>query len=482
MPAAPAEIPETSDERFANDVEFLKKYQTEGDPGTEVDQDMVVYPKQVLPKNAEPTMPSEEGIPDPKFRQIELAVGGRVELAEGVNPNAIMDANEGAIKTAKEWYTKFAPQVTNDIAKGAMMDANEGAIKTAKEWYEKHAPQVTNDIAKGASKTLRVIGTPAVSAALYVEDVYSDLKKAAMEGNVTASKTLDAIVGKGEKGLYFMLPELAKDVVTNPIVSKMLQLGSLGRVTNPVGAALTAVGVGKNVYDQYQEFKSLPEEQKQMLKKQFTYDQDPGQTTAIENTGREGAAVGGRIGYANGSEDDNEVPTLSSEEEFFGKSVRQLPKEGIRGVYYGVKDTPREAPTDPITGQPMEISGSSIKELKQYLASRMPEQRPEIGYRDENFSMSASKGVSPFTGTKRPMYEASYTPNQDVGTFSVNKGPGYLGANYGREDLGNVFINKTGFTTEAGYNYDKDNLGYGIQALVDKFGNKEVQGRIKYKF
>ena len=51
MPAAPAEIPETSDERFSKDVEFIDKVQTqgdtqneigtgtEGDPGTEVDQD-----------------------------------------------------------------------------------------------------------------------------------------------------------------------------------------------------------------------------------------------------------------------------------------------------------------------------------------------------------------------------------------------------------------------------------------------------------
>jgi len=165
MPADPAEIPETSDERFTKDVEFIDKIQTEADT---------------------------------QNKQLELATGGRVELAEGMNPTAITDVGENVIKDAKSWYEKFAPQV-----------------------------------AKGASKTLRVIGTPAVSASLYLEDVYSDLKKAAAEGNVTASKTLDAIVGKGEKGLYFMLPELAKDVVTNPIASKILKLGTLGRLTTP---------------------------------------------------------------------------------------------------------------------------------------------------------------------------------------------------------------------------------------------------------
>ena len=374
------------------------------------------------------------------------ATGGRVEYAEGTD----------------------IPSMTN---------IGEDVVRDAKGIYEKYVPKIT----KGAATTLRVIGTPAVSAALYVHDIIDDLKEAANKGSITASKALDAFVGKGEKGLYFMLPELAKDVVTNPIVSKMLQLGSFGRVATPVGAALTAAGVGKDIYDQYQEFKALPKEQKELLKKQFTYDQTPGQETVIENMGREGAAVGGRIGYKNGSEDDNEIPTLNNENDFFGRSLKTLPKEGIRGIYYGVKDIPREVPTDPITGQPIEISGSSIKELKQYLASRIPEQKPEIGYRDENFNLSASKGFGPFAN-RGTNYEASYTPNPDVGTFSVNKGPGYIGAGYGREDLGNFSINKTPFTTEAGYNYDKDNLSYGIQALVDKFGNKDFKAGIKYKY
>jgi hypothetical protein len=190
--------------------------------------------------------------------------------------------------------------------------------------------------------------------------------------------------------------------------------------------------------------------------------------------------IGGRVGYAEGSDGELEIPTLN-EDSYFGKSLKDLPKEGIRGIYFGVKDIPREVPTDPITGQPMEVSGSSIKELKQYLASRIPEQKPEIGYRDENFNLTASKGFGPFA-SKGTQYEASYTPNPDVGSFSINKGPGYIGAGYGREDLGNFSINKTPFTTEAGYNYDKDNLSYGIQALVDKFGNKDFKAGIKYKY
>jgi hypothetical protein len=399
----------------------------------------------------------------------------RETFAEGSKPKLNSIEKQNLIK---EKETSILNKLNNQLGMGpaALTDIGSEVINDVKGLYGKYAPQV----AKGALTGLKVIGTPAVSAGLYAQDVYSDLKNAAKEGSVTASKALNTLVGQGEKGLFFMLPELAKDVVTNPIASKILQLGSIGRFATPFGAGLSAAGVAKDFYNQYKEFEALPQEQKELLRKQFTYDQSPEQTTAIENMGRDGAATGGRIGYANESEDELEIPTINSEEEFFGKSVRTLPKEGGRGLYFGIKEIPKEIPRSE-DEVPIEISGSTIKELKQYLASKIPEQRPEIGYRDENFGFSASRGFGPFAN-KGNMYEASYTPNQDVGTFSINKGPGYIGAGYGREDLGNFSISKTPFTTEAGYNYDKDNLSYGIQALVDKMGNKEAQARLKYKF
>jgi hypothetical protein len=369
----------------------------------------------------------------------------------------------------------LASKVNNQLGFGpaAIADVGGDVVKDVKGLYGKYAPQV----AKGAITGLRILGTPAVSAALYAEDVASDIKKAAAEGNVTAAKALDAMIGHGEKGLYFMLPELAKDVVTSPIVSKMLQLGSLGRLASPVGAALTAAGLGKNVYDQYQEFKSLPPEQQEMFKQQFIYD---GMTDELGN--RIGASTGGRIKYAEGSDDETDIPTLKNEEEFFGKTIKHLPKEGIRGLYFGVKENQREVPIDPETGEPTPVSGKSIKEFKDYLALKIPERRPEIGYKDEKFDLSVSRGVNPFIGDLKNRYEASYTPNQDAGTFSVSKGPGYIGAGYGKEDIGNFYINKTPSDIGAGYTYDKDNLSYGIQGLLDKMGNKDIQARIKYKF
>jgi len=54
----------------------------ETDYQTEVDPEMVVPPQDVLPKNPIPNMPSAPGIPDPQFRQLELADGGRVGFKE----------------------------------------------------------------------------------------------------------------------------------------------------------------------------------------------------------------------------------------------------------------------------------------------------------------------------------------------------------------------------------------------------------------
>jgi len=52
------------------------------EPETEVDPGMVIPPQDVLPKNPIPNMPSAPGIPDPQFRQLELAEGGSVDRQE----------------------------------------------------------------------------------------------------------------------------------------------------------------------------------------------------------------------------------------------------------------------------------------------------------------------------------------------------------------------------------------------------------------
>jgi len=346
------------------------------------------------------------------------ATGGRVEYAEGTD----------------------IPSMTN---------IGEDVVRDAKGIYEKYVPKIT----KGAATTLRVIGTPAVSAALYVHDIIDDLKEAANKGSITASKALDAFVGKGEKGLYFMLPELAKDVVTNPIASKTLQLFGIGKYSNPAGATISAVGVGKDVYDQYQDFKKLPPEQKEIIKEQIL-------SGGVDEMGnRTGQKNGGRIGYA--EESDDELPTLNTEEEYFGKKIKDIPERDITGPRVGFMDV-KKRPNVQLNKSEEEGGGGTggIRELKQLLLNNMQQLNPMIGYGGENYNAYISKGINPY-GDKALRYGASYSPEGDKGMFTIDKGPGSIGA---------------------GYQYVDDNLRLGIGALKDKLEGKGINLTANYKF
>ena len=220
----------------------------------------------------------------------------RETLAKGTKPKS--DSKEN-----KKKETSLTSKVSNKLGMGpaAIVDVGGEVVEDVKGLYGKYAPQ----IAKGALTGLKVIGTPAVSAGLYAQDVYSDLKDAAKEGSVTASKALDTLVGQGEKGLYFMLPELAKDVITNPIASKILQLGSVGRFASPFGIGLSAAGVAKDFYNQYKEFEALPQEQQELLRKQFIYEPTEQDFQIMQEAeSRASAATGGMVkreNYAFGS-------------------------------------------------------------------------------------------------------------------------------------------------------------------------------------
>lgn len=165
-------------------------------------------------------------------------------------------------------------------------------------------------------------------------------------------------------------------------------------------------------------------------------------------------AYGGRAKFAEGTEEDDlYIPPLDK------PSGTEIPKEGLRGLYYGFRDEPRNVPIDPATGEPIKSGG--IKELKQILSSSLPEKRPEIGFANERFNISASKSINPFDKDRDTKYQASYQPNKDSGSFLIEKTPNY---------------------TAGGYGYNKDGLSYGISGLVDKMGNKNISARIKYDF
>jgi len=169
-------------------------------------------------------------------------------------------------------------------------------------------------------------------------------------------------------------------------------------------------------------------------------------------------AKGGRVKFASGSDDpesDLYIPPLN-EKTISGTNIS---KEGIDGLYFRFKEEPRTVPIDPVTGEP--ITSGRMKELKQVFSSLLSNEKPQIGFANDNFNLNASKGINPYSSDRSIKYEANYRPEGDLGMFSLEKTPQYLSGNY---------------------TYDKDGLNYGISGLVDKMGNKNIQARIKYDF
>ena len=169
-------------------------------------------------------------------------------------------------------------------------------------------------------------------------------------------------------------------------------------------------------------------------------------------------AYGGRVKFASGSDDpesDLYIPPLNEKT----ISGTKLPKEGVEGLYFGLKEEPRTVPIDPVTGEP--ITSGRMKELKQVFSSLLSNEKPQIGFANDNFNLNVSKGINPYSADRSIKYEANYRPEGDLGMFSLEKNPQYLSGNY---------------------TYDKDGLNYGISGLVDKMGNKNIQARIKYDF
>jgi hypothetical protein len=282
---------------------------------------------------------------------------------------------------AQKTEPSLAARMSNQLGFGpsGMIDVGEEVVEDVKGIYGKYAPK----IAKGALTGLQIIGTPLASSIFYGTDVGMELKQAADEGNLTAKKAVDAFVGQGEKGLYFLLPELAKDVVTNPIANKILQLGSLGRFATPVGLGLSAAGVGKDFYDQYKEFQALPPEEKEKRIKESTYtptEQDFQMMQEAES--RASAATGGRIGYADGSDDP--------ESDLYIPPLNKSKKTSKEGIY----NTKRLGPEDSLS----KYKSYSEEELLGNIEAKYPNQLQSFSLEDyllNTMPMFEPKDVAP---------------------------------------------------------------------------------------
>ena len=98
-------------------------------------------------------------------------------------------------------------------------------------------------IKQAAGKAFRTLGTRAAALPLAGYTIYDNLKK----GENIVDATLDPFVGA-----ELMFPNLFKEnvakITSNPTLQKILKVGKYGRMFTPVGAGITALGLGIDAY------------------------------------------------------------------------------------------------------------------------------------------------------------------------------------------------------------------------------------------
>ena len=140
-------------------------------------------------------------------------------------------------------------------------------------------------------KAFRTLGTRVAALPFAGYTIYDNLKK----GENIVDATLDPFVGA-----ELMFPNLFKEnvakITSNPTLQKILKVGKYGRMFTPVGAGITAAGLGIDAYkkarDEYQKLQGMTESEKS--------DYLADQYEDLGGVYGEGAADGGLIGDKSG--------------------------------------------------------------------------------------------------------------------------------------------------------------------------------------
>jgi len=147
-------------------------------------------------------------------------------------------------------------------------------------------------------KAFRTLGTRAAAVPLAGYTVYDNLKK----GENVADAVLDPMVG-----IELMLPNMFKEnvskITSNPTIQKLLKIGKFGRAFTPIGAGITAAGLGIDAYKYGKERKqlldSLTDEQKTELFRKEQSDVVKQQLRGDQNAFDEFSAARGGIASLN---------------------------------------------------------------------------------------------------------------------------------------------------------------------------------------
>ena len=185
--------------------------------------------------------------------------------------------------------TGFALADEEGLSTGEKTAIGGGTTAAAGGAYAARKP-----IMAGLGKAVRTLGTRPAGVGMAGYSIADNLKK----GENVVDATLDPIVG-----LELMLPNLFKEnvskITSNPYIQKALKFGKYGRALTPIGAGITAAGLGIDAYKYGKERKklldSLTDEQKTNLFRQEQSDVVKQQLRGDQNTFDEFSAAEGGL-------------------------------------------------------------------------------------------------------------------------------------------------------------------------------------------
>ena len=182
-----------------------------------------------------------------------------------------------------------APLVEEGLSTGEKTAIGGGTTAAVGGAYAARKP-----IMAGLGKAFRTLGTRPAGVGMAGYSIADNLKK----GENVVDATLDPIVG-----LELMLPNLFKEnigkITSNPYIQNALKFGKYGRALTPIGAGITAAGLGIDAYKYGKERKklldSLTDEQKTNLFRQEQSDVVKQQLRGDQNTFDEFSAAEGGL-------------------------------------------------------------------------------------------------------------------------------------------------------------------------------------------
>ena len=218
---------------------------------------------------------------------LRIAQGNDITEKRFASADNIMTSGVQYVDDVDKNFVQKNPWTSGAGVAGATAATLAGSKVAPKDPLKKARQKIKS----GLGKTFRTLGTRAAAVPWAAWTIADNLKK----GENIADAVIDPWVGA-----ELMFPNLFKEnvakITKKPWVRNLLKAGKYGRMFTPIGAGITAAGLGIDAYkiarDEYQKMQGMTEQEKS--------DYLADQYEDLGGVYGEGAADGGRIGRMGG--------------------------------------------------------------------------------------------------------------------------------------------------------------------------------------